>query len=321
MLQQATTRAAPFMWEFVAFAQVASGTRNNKILRSIRTIAGKRDNVIDVPFRQFLMTPVALAFLTLILTTNISNGKRASSSLFPCTPVIAARPAKFRRLLRVGIPIVPMVRPYLLAVSFYISPLFLGMGAFVFSDPAPVLFRMAFAICLSACLISVKVLQFLLAMIGSKFFKMGFSIESTAIFTFRTQSIPAISLMRVKILQGSWLLLLTLWAVLVFLRSRPMPLNVRLRLSRRLFATLSRLAKFAVTCQAVFLAFIIVEVLKSGRKIVIALRASFQGYNIVHGTSPSSYVSSRLWSTASARRGNMYFYASNYSTKRLYKQA
>lgn len=289
ILQQTTTRATPFMWQFIAFAQVTCGTGYHNVGRVIGTTTGKRDNVIDVSFRHLLMAPVALALLTLVLTTNIGNGKRTSSRLLPCAPVTTTRPAKFRHLLRVGIPIVPMVRLYLLTVSFYISPLFLDVSAVVLSLIVPHLFRVAFTICFFAYPNTFEVLQFILTMIGFNLFSMGFSIESKAIFTRRVQSI-AHPLMRVKILQSSRLLLLTLWAVLVSLGSWSVPLNVRVGLSRKIFSTLTNLA---VTCQAVFLTFVIVEVLKSGRKSAIALRTAFQWYNVIHGKVIS--LSSRPW--------------------------
>lgn len=281
-LEQVTTRAAPFMGQLIAFTHIAEGTGYHNIGRVIGATTGKWDNVIDVPFRQFLMTPVTLAFLTLVLTTNISNGKRASSSLFPCAAVPAGHPAIFRHLLRVGIPIVPMVRPYPLAVSFHISPLFLNVGVVVFSALAPYLFCMAFAICLFACPNSVKVLQSLLAMIGLKFFNTGFSIESEAIFTFSAQSILP-SLMRVKILLGSGLLLLAPRAPFISLRSRAVSLGIGFRFSRWLFAAFSRLTQFAVACQTSFLASICIEVFKGRRKIVMAFRTMLQWYNIIHG--------------------------------------
>lgn len=300
MLQQATARAAPFMWQFIAFAHIAGRTGYHNIRWFIGTFTSKWNNMIDVPFCQFLMTPIALAFLALVLATNISNSKRAFSRLFPCASIIGACPTKFSRLFTVNVPIISVVRPYLLAVSFYISPLFLDMSLVVFSAPAPIFFCMVFTICLSAH--SVGIFQFLLAMIGSKFFKMGFSIEGKAIFTFSTQSMDAMPLIRVKILQGSWLLLLTFWAVLVFQRSRSMSLNVCLRLSRRLFATLSRLTGLAVTCQPVFLAFVIVEVLKGRREIIITLWTVLQWYNIVHGKALLLIITPLA--DCSLRRGN-----------------
>lgn len=254
----------PFMRQFIPSALVAKWARQHQIIGIIRAATRYRYNMIDmILLAQFLLAPVAGTFLPLILLANVLRAIRTATST-------AVMP----------IPIVQRSNAF--AVSFHIIPLFLGVGTVVFSALAPVLFRMAFAICLFACSNSVMVLQFLLAMIGSKFFKMGFSIDSKAIFTFRGQFILTISLMRVKILLGSGFLLLAPRAPFISLRSRAVSPGIGFRFSRWLFAAFSRLTQFAVACQTSFLASICIEVVKGRGKIVIAFRTMLQWYTIVH---------------------------------------
>lgn len=78
MLQEAST-LRPFVRKFVVSAFIAYMAGKNKIPRIIRTsFAGHRDNMINMVFVKFFMTPVTFALLRLELSLYIFGGVRTA---------------------------------------------------------------------------------------------------------------------------------------------------------------------------------------------------------------------------------------------------
>lgn len=81
----------PFLYSLIAFTQVAKGTSQNNILRTIGATFRNRDHMVNMVFMQMLVAPIAFGMLFIVLILHISCGVIPTISLHQLLPISIAR--------------------------------------------------------------------------------------------------------------------------------------------------------------------------------------------------------------------------------------